>query len=203
MVERIVEHMRAVFGTQDMSIFMVILLLVTLLPIVLFALRYRPLVRSTAVVLLIVYLVGNLSFTILNRETLSDYYVILPSFDNYRRALYLDLGIVGTIKEIMEEGLIEGLRHVHMRSSSALREIILNILLYFPMGYILSFVFPRKHRHIAVITLIGCLCSFATELAQLYWRIGYFHVDDIINNTLGTLAGAIAGCLLATIWRVK
>ena len=148
------------------------------------------------------HLIGNLSFTILNRETLSDYYIILPGLSSYRRALYLDLGFFGTLREAMHEGLGEALRHIHLQNGTALREILLNVLLYVPLGYILSFVFPRKHRHVAVITLIGFLCSLATESAQLYWRIGYFHLDDIINNTLGTLIGAVIGCILAAVWRV-
>ena len=82
------------------------------------------------------------------------------------------------------------------------KEVLLNVLLYIPMGYLLPFVW-KKMRHIWIITVIGFLCSCATEFAQLYFRIGYFQVDDIVCNTIGTMIGALIGVTMTTLWRIR
>ena len=65
--------------------------------------------------------------------------------------------------------------------------IILNILLYYPLGYLLPILFPKlKPKH---VILIGCLCSIATEATQYLLRMGWCETDDVIHNTLGTAIG--------------
>lgn len=38
---------------------------------------------------------------------------------------------------------------------------------------------------------MGFLASLLTETVQLVFHLGWFDVDDLINNTLGTLMGFI------------
>ena len=65
--------------------------------------------------------------------------------------------------------------------------IILNILLYYPLGYLLPILFPKlKPKH---VILIGCLCSIATEATQYLLKMGWCETDDVIHNTLGTAIG--------------
>ena len=81
-------------------------------------------------------------------------------------------------------------------------EIILNILLYIPLGYLLPFLWPSLRprerqgffpsRWVSLrIVLIGFLCSCLTEISQYVFRIGLFEFDDMINNTLGCLMGCV------------
>ncbi len=189
--------MQGVFTANDMMIFTVVLVLICLLPIFLLLFRRRGSVRAVALILFVIYIFANLSFTILNREVLSDHYLILQPTGDFKSAFYLDLGFLGTIRELFHGGFRAAMNSVHIRNSEMAREVFLNILLYVPMGYLIPFIFKSLRSHVFLITFIGFLCSCATETAQLIYHIGYFQVDDIVTNTLGCLIGAILGCLLS------
>jgi glycopeptide antibiotics resistance protein len=68
--------------------------------------------------------------------------------------------------------------------------ILFNILLFIPYGFILPSVFNNKwmNRWWAVL-LSGIMFSTIIELAQRRFNVGYFDIDDIINNTFGILIG--------------
>ena len=68
-------------------------------------------------------------------------------------------------------------------------EIILNILLYVPLGFVLRSFSPKNKLWQCV--LISFLISLSTEIMQLVLRLGLYEIDDIINNTLGGMLGAI------------
>lgn len=190
----------ALFSEQDRTIFMIVLSMVVMLPVLLCILRWKPLVRGTALIVFAVYVLGNLSFTILNRSP--GYFGETPALFNFRQAFYLDYGLKETL-ELLPEGLGEMLSHVHIRNYVYAREVFLNILLYIPLGYLLPFLIKPMRYSVLACTLIGFLCSCATEYAQLKWGLGCFQVDDIVNNTFGCLIGAVAGCLLARLWRTQ
>lgn len=193
----LISRMQGLFTSDDMLIFAVVLALICLLPVFLLMFRRRGSVRAVALVLFVIYIFGNLSFTILNREVLSDNYLILQPTGDFRSAFYLDLGLTGTIRVLFRDGLKAALSSIHIRNSAMAREVFLNILLYIPMGYLIPFVFKSLRSHVFLVTFIGFLCSCATETAQLIYHIGYFQLDDIVTNTLGCLIGAIFGCLLS------
>lgn len=67
--------------------------------------------------------------------------------------------------------------------------MILNILLYIPMGFLLPQVIHKLR--FGRVVLMGFLASLLTETVQLVFHLGWFDVDDLINNTLGTLMGFI------------
>ena len=188
------------FNEEDRAIFMIVLSTVVMLPVLLCILRWKPLVRGTALIVFAVYIIGNLSFTILNRSP--GYFGEAPAFFNYRQAFDLDFSLWDTLR-LLPEGLGETLSHIHISSYTYAREVFLNILLYIPMGYLLPFIFKPMRYSVTACTLAGFLCSCATEYAQLRWGLGCFQVDDIVNNTIGCLIGAVAGCMLARLWRTK
>lgn len=86
-------------------------------------------------------------------------------------------------------GVISGLLHgdVKITNWAELQNIILNIMLFVPFGYLLPSLFPRL-RWWQVI-LLGLAFSLTIELLQLITRLGYADVDDLINNTLGAAIG--------------
>ena len=188
------------FNEEDRAIFMIVLSTVVMLPVLLCILRWKPLVRGTALIVFAVYILGNLSFTILNRSP--GYFGEAPAFFNYRQAFDLDFSLWDTLR-LLPEGLGETLSHIHISSYTYAREVFLNILLYIPMGYLLPFIFKPMRYSVTACTLAGFLCSCATEYAQLRWGLGCFQVDDIVNNTIGCLIGAVAGCMLARLWRTR
>lgn len=68
--------------------------------------------------------------------------------------------------------------------------VIENILLFIPVGILISCVFhPMKNGLACVLT--GCMFSIGIELTQLVMEIGYCQLDDVVMNTIGTGLGWI------------
>lgn len=139
------------------------------------------------------YVFANLYETLLFRVITPDATYQLGLLWSYREALSL-------------QG--EGWFRVLVTDGELLKEIILNILLYVPLGYLLPFMWPSlaekqtnsksKVRLLRwflnipwKVVLIGLLCSTATEVIQLVFHLGLFEFDDILNNTLGCFIGLI------------
>ena len=70
-------------------------------------------------------------------------------------------------------------------------EIVLNYLLFMPLGVLLYLCFGEKLGLRVVIA--GLLLSTLIELIQLTFKIGVFEFDDMIGNTVGCLIGAVVG----------
>lgn len=98
------------------------------------------------------------------------------------------MSIVRLFNEPIEGGgKVVGLFAWFMNGAAPIVGLILNILLYYPVGYLLPILFPRiKPKH---VILIGCLCSIATEATQYLFKMGWCETDDVIHNTLGTAIG--------------
>ena len=70
-------------------------------------------------------------------------------------------------------------------------EIVLNYMLFIPLGCLLYLCFGEKLGLRVVIA--GLLLSVSIELIQLTFKIGVFEFDDMIGNTVGCLIGAVVG----------
>ncbi len=70
------------------------------------------------------------------------------------------------------------------------REILNNILLFIPLGTVLSQIRPKWNT-----ALMPVLVSFGVEILQFITARGLFELDDIISNSLGGLIGFAAGML--------
>lgn len=76
-----------------------------------------------------------------------------------------------------------------------LEEILLNIVLFVPLGILLPISLGNKGRaHLSkkswwMIFLIGGVHSSVIELLQLFLHRGLFEFDDILHNALGFLMG--------------
>ena len=66
--------------------------------------------------------------------------------------------------------------------------IILNIVMFIPLGILLPLWSEKLHRYYKV-AFIGFLFTLFIECVQYVLRLGVFEVDDLIHNTLGTLIG--------------
>ena len=69
-----------------------------------------------------------------------------------------------------------------------LRNILGNIILFMPLGFILVLKFKRLNNMMSVV-LVGVLSSTCIEIIQLLLPNRAFDIDDIILNTLGTMIG--------------
>lgn len=88
-------------------------------------------------------------------------------------------------------------RHPELRT-----EIILNYILFVPLGLLMYLCFGEKRNHRGVgintakVALIGFLLSTSIEIIQLVFKIGLFEFDDMIGNTIGCWIGAVIGKMM-------
>lgn len=75
----------------------------------------------------------------------------------------------------------------------AFKNIIANILVFIPLGFFISNKNP-KNVFKALIICLGVILSI--ELIQLFFKIGFFDVDDIILNFIGSLIGLLISILM-------
>lgn len=74
--------------------------------------------------------------------------------------------------------------------------IVLNIGLFIPVGYLLAGIQPAKvsEKHWTrwtLVIVITLLFTISIEVAQYFLYLGFFDIDDIINNGLGGTIGIL------------
>lgn len=67
-----------------------------------------------------------------------------------------------------------------------LMEILLNVALFVPIGYLLG---GMVRKGFVKVLLIGCMLSFLIELLQLATGRGLCETNDVIHNTVGCMVG--------------
>lgn len=67
-------------------------------------------------------------------------------------------------------------------------QILLNILMFAPLGFLLPIVFPKKCKNFLIVFATSFAFSFSTEILQLLTSRGA-DIDDLISNTLGGILG--------------
>lgn len=75
-------------------------------------------------------------------------------------------------------------------------ETFYNILLFIPMVFLTPLCFKNiKLKRI----LFQCLCmSFYIEIIQLVFQIGFFDINDLVNDVLGGMIGYSTFLLIKT-----
>lgn len=139
--------------------------------------------RSVMQLLLPAYLLLNLYFTLLMREPGEDYPIILTPLRSYFAVLGWDIQSFPAVGQLLQGSWEEPIAFAF----EPLIGIMQNLILFIPFGFLLYAVAdqPRTAR----ILLFGFLLSLAIELCQLFFRLGWFEVDDILHNVLGTYLG--------------
>ena len=66
-------------------------------------------------------------------------------------------------------------------------EIIMNIVMFIPIGFFAGGALKKKHVWKAIE--IGIVLSFFIEITQLITTRGVCNIDDVIHNTLGCVIG--------------
>lgn len=72
---------------------------------------------------------------------------------------------------------------------------ILNVILFFPLGFFLPLLY-KKYNRISSVGLTGFLFSLFIEIVQMFGR-GSTDINDLITNTLGACLGYVIYKLLA------
>ena len=129
--------------------------------------------------ILSVYVYGVLLQTIVGRTVGAEHKAELELFWSHRESLAVADG------------------NLVVTNESLLEEILLNVLMFVPLGALLPFLFPRRLGEGPIVLsgiavgIIGAVCSLAIELAQWRFNLGLFEFDDVLNNTLGALLGFV------------
>lgn len=157
--------------------------------------RPNPLFRLAV---LAFYLYGNFYFTLLNRDAVYYDRIQEEAFHAYRQSLYFDYGPLQILSQLLHADWSGGLSGVHVIATEPLEGILLNILLYIPLGYLLPYAVGFFARGFLLYRtlLAGFALSLATEMIQLRYHLGWFDLDDVFNNTLGTLIGMVLYAVL-------
>ena len=124
-------------------------------------------------------------------------FVVLKFNGNFERIISLHNSIIENEKD--------GIRNINLipfRSMSpylknitetfAFKNIAANIVAFIPLGFFISNKNP-KNVFKALIICLGVILSI--ELIQLFFKIGFFDVDDIILNFIGALIGILINLL--------
>ncbi len=77
--------------------------------------------------------------------------------------------------------------------------VIENVFLFIPYGIMCAWAFPTLRRFFPC-AMIGLATSIAVECMQLYTGRGFFQVDDILTNLLGSIVGYL---VFRIFWRKR
>ena len=141
--------------------------------------RFRSVIR----LLLPAYLLLNLYFTLLMREPSEDRLVTLVPLRSYFAVFGWDIQTFSAVGQLLQGSWEEPIAFAF----ESLIGILQNLILFMPFGFLLCGATdqPRTSR----ILLLGFLLSLSIELCQLFFRLGWFEIDDILHNVLGTYLG--------------
>lgn len=82
------------------------------------------------------------------------------------------------------------------------RDIILNLILYFPFGFLLQMINKRNRLNYLTI-LLPFLLSITLEALQYFFSLGVTDIMDVLSNTIGALIGALCYLLFNIIFKKK
>lgn len=68
--------------------------------------------------------------------------------------------------------------------------VVENVLLFIPYGFLCSLAFPRA-RSFFRCAWFGAMTSVTVEWLQMVTERGFFQIDDILTNILGTMVGFV------------
>lgn len=75
-----------------------------------------------------------------------------------------------------------------LKDAELLLQILMNILVYIPVGFLLPCCFEKLEKNRNVLLIILGI-SFGIEMIQGIFRLGMFETDDILGNVLGAEVG--------------
>ncbi|MBR6643930.1 MAG: VanZ family protein [Lachnospiraceae bacterium] len=119
----------------------------------------------------------------------------LVFFSRYRVGFFEDISIWEYARYQMNlvpfKTILEYIKAYYDGSMSKivpLRNLIGNLIMFFPWGIYLPLLFDKmKHWKKYIIVTIATL--FGIELVQFFGRLGSFDIDDLILNLIGAMLG--------------
>lgn len=78
----------------------------------------------------------------------------------------------------------------HITESWAMINLLGNIILFVPFGFLLPIAYKRINSFVKVFA-VGLLSVILIEVFQYITKLGSFDVDDIILNSIGIIVGYV------------
>lgn len=136
--------------------------------------------RKLACISCLLYSFIVLWYTILSRDSTSCHNCCLTPLTSWRNALFTNFEAQGMY---------------------ALKEIMLNVIMFIPIGFLIRWCSLYDKWYFAVI--YSCVFSIAIEVTQLLTRRGLCEIDDVIHNTIGAMIGVGLFCFTRIFWRYR
>ena len=133
--------------------------------------------QSVAAILLSLYIVVLLYYTVIGRYSHEEYDYQIHIFYSYRFLL----------------------EQVDFQS---IRQFAINLVMLIPVGFLLSVIVKGKGKYVIALVLCLLLTVFI-ESMQLLMKCGSFELDDIINNMVGAVIGVLIYALIHRIAHQK
>ena len=132
--------------------------------------------RCILIISLFLYLLTVYTSTVMSWNRLLSDEEMLPVFWSWRQAL-------------------SGKRYVQYM-------VIENIIMLMPIGLFLPFIINKRYVALQTI-LFGAVFSLFIEVSQKVLHVGFFEVDDLLNNTIGVALGCTISSVFKNIIRLK
>lgn len=88
--------------------------------------------------------------------------------------------------------------------SDIYHELIMNVILFLPIGLTAPYIFCDKAKHPVILTIgVAIVFSVLIELLQLVFMRGYAEIDDVIFNSIGALLGSMSYMIVKAIQRIS
>ena len=130
-----------------------------------------------AAILLSLYIVVLLYFTVTGRYSHEEYEYKINFFTSYRWFFQYN-------------------------GEQVLRQLLINFVMLMPVGFLLPVVINAKPKYLITMALSLLLTVFI-ETMQLITKCGSFEVDDIINNFIGAVLGMLIYALCSKLLKSK
>lgn len=133
--------------------------------VILYKCRRFDKAQSFAAILLSMYIVVLLYFTVVGRYSHVEYAYQIHFFYSY--------------SFLLEQFDFQNVR-----------QIVINLVMLVPVGFLLSVIIKGKGKYV-IVSVLCLLLTVFIELMQLLTKCGSFEVDDIINNMIGAIIGVL------------
>ena len=152
--------------------------------------RYLHLRKIVLIFVFGVYVLLLSYVVFFSRSASDDYLVHVALYEDLANAVQIDYGIFGFIKDIFANGISSAMEHVRVNKIEDIYQVYLNIVLFIPMGYLLPYVFDFFRKDMNVRVLSACfITTLLIENIQLMAKLGFYDVDDIVSNMIGSVIG--------------
>ena len=151
--------------------------------------QYLHLRKILLIIIFIIYLMGVAYVVFFSRSAYDDYKIHIALYQSLASSIHMDFGFLSFFRVFFNEGFKAAMSHVKINGDS-ISQVYLNVMMTIPLGYLLPYVFDWYRKNIGFRTVLtGFLVSLTIENAQLIFKRGFYDIDDLFSNTLGTYIG--------------